>query len=190
MMKLNAIFLSLLALLALSACRNTDPDPLPDPDQNCDFYNQNPDWVEEDFKTDYTIRYTADYNGGITGFEGNMFFKTKADSSIAFYYAFCGPLWCEDFGDSIQAPLPNSLDIPNLRSQGGTIGANYAQNIFDVCDPNEIVGVLYFTEPLLAGVGAFYLGDPNGTLRAAFNVEYGPGTLSEVVTVLGTIEKK
>ncbi|MEM6345595.1 MAG: hypothetical protein AAF927_17010 [Bacteroidota bacterium] len=189
-MKLNAIFWSLFALLVLSACRNTDPEPWPDPDQGCDFYNQNPDWVEEDFKTNYTIRFTADYEGGIAGFEGNIFFKTKADSSIAFYYAFCGPLWCEDFGDSLSTPLPNTLDIPNFRSQGGTATANYSQNIFDVCDPNEILGVFYFTEPLLAGVGSFYLTAPNGMLKAAINVEYGPGTLSEVVTVLGTIEEK
>ncbi|MEL7529958.1 MAG: hypothetical protein AAFN10_01555 [Bacteroidota bacterium] len=189
-MKPNLIICSLLALLALSACRITEPEPFPDPDQGCDFYNQNPDWIEEDFKTKYSIRFTPDYDGGITGFEGNLFFKTKGDSSIAFYYAFCSPTYCEDFGASIQAPLPDSIEIPNYRFQGGTTMATYAQNIFDVCDPNEILGVLYFTEPLIAGVGTFYLGDPNGSLREAVYIEYDPNTLSEVVTILGTIEEK
>ncbi|MFK7924616.1 MAG: hypothetical protein AB8H47_21850 [Bacteroidia bacterium] len=190
-MNTKAIFASLIVLMIFAACKQLidTPTPWPDPDQGCDFYNQQPSWVVEDFKTDYTIRFTPDYTGKMIGFEGNFFNKTKTDSSIALYYAYCGPLFCEDFGDSLNAPLPNSLDIPNYRSLGGTVLASNSHTIFEVCDSTNILGVLYFTDATGPGVANFYLGDPSIKVKEALAIEYGSGDLPELVAILGTIEE-
>lgn len=196
-MNAKAILSSLIVLLIFAACKQPIDDivplpvpvPWPYPDQICDFYNQQPIWIVEDFKTDYSIRFTPDYSGGMRGFEGVFFTKTKSDSSIALHYAYCGPLWCDDFGDSLQVPLPSSLNIPNYRTLGGTVLATNFHTIYEVCDSTNILGVLYYTDPTGPGLANFYLGDPNTQVKEAVAIEYAAGDLVEVVAILGTIEE-
>ncbi|MEL6650903.1 MAG: hypothetical protein AAFQ87_08885 [Bacteroidota bacterium] len=191
-------FLSIMAaMLTMVACssfgeRIPEPDPLPDPDQGCEFYNQNPDWLEEDFKFQYTIRFTSGYQGGISGFEGNMFSKWKADTSISVRYAYCGPLWCDDFRDTLIAPLPAQLFIPAALNQGipDSVLAPYSETVYSVCDSTAVIGVLYYTDTTGPGMANFYMGKPDSLVLEALGVEYRAGALAEVFTILGTIEDK
>jgi hypothetical protein len=46
----------------------------------------------------------------MVGFEGKMFFKNSNDGNFNFSYNFCGALFCDDFGNALAVPVPNSVN--------------------------------------------------------------------------------
>lgn len=141
----------------------------------------NPEWLTEKFKKGYTIQFPDNYDGEISGFEGNTFSKVRSDKAIRFNYRFCSALFCSDFGKALVCP-PKSVSIPgNDNDQLAlTFGASFLQN-------DEIVGLFYFND-LESARGLYYM-KRDGQFREALNVWFPNSAYEEVISILKTIRQ-
>lgn len=146
--------------------------------------SQNADWVITDFKNDYTIQLPTDYFGaGKDGFEGNIFYKEKDDSSIVFSYNYCSSLFCSDFGDTLMQPFLNSIDIKindslvTLNKQVSFVDSNLSQTaILYYNDENKSHARLYWKD--------------NGMFKQALEVTFNYSGLEEIIDIVKTIKRK
>ncbi len=169
---------SILILCFWTACDDDAITP------TCMTMEQNTSWTAEDFKTDYTIQFPADYEGnGMVGFEGNIFSKNKTDNTITFSYFYCDGLWCADFGqDTLADPPPTSLTIPT------TAGNLTLSEKVEFCDGNdEVLAILYHnTEPTSGG--RLYMKQGSDFLEA-LDITYDANSFQEVVDIIKTISE-
>lgn len=150
----------------------------------CIEMSQNQNWATENFKTNYTIQFPGDYEGfGMVGFEGNTFRKNRDDEMIVLSYSYCGPLYCDDFGDTLGVPTPNSIMAKD--ENGGNVILN-SKNEF--CLNGSTIGILYYNTEINS-TGIFFIKINNSYLEGLTifftNTEY-----PEVQEILKTISKK
>lgn len=181
----NKFKLKLLAvtlIILVSACKKDEQvdDSL---NNNCIKHQSNPNWNTENFKSDFTIQFPNNYEGGIIpGFEGSTFFKQRTDSVISMEYGFCSPLFCYEFGDSLNQPYPSSISTTY----------NSQQMILDksiiFCINDTIKGIFYYKENPNT-IGKLYILRIN-MFREALIVKYELREQNEVENILRTIKTK
>ena len=165
--------LFIIGLIFIIACNKDDIE--------CQLFLQPETWVIEDFKTDYSIHFPPSYEGeGMVGFEGNIFFKNSVDNSIILQYSFCGPLYCEDFGNDLATPLPEMIFIEtpfttpvNLTEKQSFCnnGVEYAVLYYNISD--EAIGKLYMNH--------------DGKWLEAMYIEFNRNKLDELIEIVGSI---
>jgi hypothetical protein len=139
-----------------------------------------PGWTTINFKTNYTIQVPEGFEGvGMTGFEGNMFFKSSKDNKIVLSYSYCGPLFCNDFGDTLSNQIPKSVQVMGDFDMLITLS-----KIEYFCQNSETVGILYYSNNGDITKGRLYWKD-NGTLKQALELQF---YISEIQTVRGVAE--
>ena len=150
---------------------------------NCIALSQNSNWTISDFKNNYTIQFPANYFGGKDGFEGNIFYKERNDSSIVFSYDYCSPLFCYDFGDTLYQPFPNSI---NIKVYDSTITLS-KQVAF--CDSNSLqIAILYYNDEDKSHARLYW--KDNGLYRQALEIAFDYSELQEVLDIIKTIKEK
>ncbi len=141
------------------------------------------DWNTENFKSEYYIQFPEQYEGfGMAGFEGNLFSKFKADSSALFKYFYCGPLFCEDFGGSLESPQPDQLLIVNQQNQYFTLDQKQT-----FCYNNAEVGILYYND--VQRIQGRYFMKINQEFLEALSVEFDESNRDEVFAIIASIHK-
>ncbi len=119
---------------------------------DCVNIEQNSNWATENFKEFYTIQFPEFYEGaGMVGFEGNTFYKNRDNNTIIFSYQYCGPLWCEDYGDTLSYPFPDSIIYPDPTDSPIWLTSS---TIF--CSDDDIVGILYYSADTIS-IGIHYM---------------------------------
>ena len=183
-MRYSFLILSTIGLFVLiSACsKDSDNGPNSESESQCSDMALNPNWITEDFKTDYLIQFPDDYVGiGMVGFEGNIFYKYSPDSTIALYYSYCSPLWCDDFGDTIDIMQTEiTLELNN----GLTILLEETQ---EFCDQGELVGKLYYND-LNESFGMYCMKEET-VWREAARMEFRSDRLDDLQEILATIHE-
>ena len=142
-------------------------------------------FVTENFKTEYLIQFPDDYKGiGMVGFEGNIFTKYNADTTSTFYYAYCSPVWCDDFGDAV-TELP---DILTVESANGSGIVDILENTEDFCETQEMNGRFYYDD-MNTSTGVYYM-YVDTVWREALRIEFDPSNLNEIKLILASIHEK
>ena len=150
---------------------------------NVEIY-QHPDWATEDFKRHYTIQFPDNYEGtGKVGFEGNVFNKNRSDDQIKFTYSFCSPTYCEDFGDPLATPAPNSILAKD--KNGNEVVLDLKKTF---CQDDEIVGIFYFNNKDDA-TGKYFM-KPESEFREGLTVYFPYSEYPEVENIVETISLK
>jgi hypothetical protein len=175
----NLFLLASLALVTFTTCKKDEPIPK----VACLKLERVSNWRIEKFKNDYSIQFPSDYEGGIYGFEGNIFYKFRTNKEVAFDYSFCGPVSCEDFGIELENPHPATINLIRLNNQVENLN-----NRLNLCDKGEIVGVYYYSSNSDA-FGKIYLKDDD-KFKEALSVKYKVEFKDEVEKILKTIKKK
>jgi hypothetical protein len=168
---MNKIILFFLLIFLLIGCEKNDNSTLIG-------------WTEIDFKSNYTIQVPKTYLGyGMDGFEGNTFSKSSPDGKIQLSYLYCNSLSCFDFGNSLEFPIPTSIQIQNNYSEIVTLNQieYFQQN-------SQTTGIFYFSKRDTAN-GRLYWKD-NGTFKDALEVEFNIAKLETVDKIIGTIRRK
>jgi hypothetical protein len=99
-------------------------------------------WTTINFKTGYSIQVPPEYKGGgMMGFEGNTFFKFSSDTTIIFEYGYCNGLFCFDFGDTLQNPIPAKVNVKDNSTNLYTL-----DKILKFCQNAEPIGLLYYSD--------------------------------------------
>ena len=165
-----------LVLIIFYSCNDNEND------LDCIENQQIDNWITESFKLNYTIQFPTNYEGhGMVGFEGNLFSKFSQDSLIELSYMYCSPLFCEDFGDTLIVPVPNSIIAYDKQN----IEVELTEQI-EYCSENEISGIFYHNLGNNA-VGKLYM-KIDGLYLEAVSVFYDIGTQQEVENILKTIK--
>lgn len=142
-------------------------------------------WASEKLKpgfegSEYVIQFPENYEDfGLVFFEGPTFSKNRVDDKVLFYYAFCDPLYCTPYGDTLAEPAPGSVNT-KFNSTEITLTA---QTIFSLND--EIVGRFYFNETDKA-IGKYYMKISDAFMAALF-VEFDFTEYNEVENIIKTI---
>jgi hypothetical protein len=143
----------------------------------------NPAWETESFKTEYIIQFPAGYKGpGMTGFEGNVFFKNNDDQTLLFSYHYCFGLTCFDFGATLSLPEPDSI----YRDTAG--GKIILDQRFSFLDSLSQTAILYYNTRAQA-TGKLYWRD-NGVYKEAMDISFLYSKLQEVLDILKTIRRR
>lgn len=176
--------------IALVGCKADDPvNPVIslEVDDSCVPMEQIPGWTVEPFKTNYTIQFPSDWKGtGMVGFEGNMFSKDREAPLGGVGYQFCGPLYCEDFGEELPMPAPLSFSEPDTEGLDVIL-----ENIVRFCDDTEVVAILYYgiSKAGMMTYGRLYMKD-NGVFQLGLTMKYEPALQEEIINVMKSIAKK
>lgn len=165
--------------LTLLQCTSDAPAPVP-----CLPMATNPVWPTENFKSEMVIQFTRDYQGpGMQGFEGNIFYKERVDKNVTIQYAFCGPLWCTDFGQELANPNASSIAIIDPNGQPLVLGLRK-----NLCDGDEIKGILFYEDQGTID-GRLYIKQGSSFQEAAL-LQYTKPFQAEVESILQTIRSK
>lgn len=141
-------------------------------------------WNTIDFKTNYTIQVPVNFIGqGMTGFEGYTFSKNSPDTKITLTYSYCGPLHCNDFGDTLVNPAPAHIEAMN--DKGDTISLNKTEYF---CQNFQTVGILYFANDSIR-TGRLYWKD-HGIMKQALELEYYPQNAGTIKKIIKSIKQK
>lgn len=150
---------------------------------DCINLTQNTSMTTVSFKSNYTIQFPADYEGsGMTGFEGNLFFKNKTNKTVAFSYIYCSPLHCEDFGRQLAQPTQDTI-VTHVNNNPVILDKKLS-----FCDNNSPIAVFYFNEITNANGVLFW--NENGIYKEALSISYNNTTQQEVVDIIRTIRRK
>ena len=168
----------LIYFIVLIACKKDDPQQ-PDP---CLPYVLQPGWAEEIFHGDTFIQFPGDYEGGRGGFEGPIFFKDRKDHGVLMWYAFCGPLICDDYGQTLLNP--DSAFVKARPNIFFTDSVTLTQRK-EICDDLITVGI-YFYKDSVKNIGKLYWYTDHA-FKEALNIEYDPLNKDEVEQILQTI---
>ena len=119
-------------------------------------------------------------------FEGNFFSKEHGEISGSLSYAFCGPLFCEDFSEELSTPIPLSVTIST--TEGLRIELD---NVTRFCNETEVLALWYsVTDPVADDVhGRLYM-KHEGVFREALHGRYESSLNEEVLQILSTIVEK
>ncbi len=179
MTRLIAVVLLGLCCLGFHACTNNSTAPVP-----CLPMATNPVWPTENFKSDMLIQFTRDYQGpGMQGFEGNIFFKERIDKQVTIQYAFCGPLWCTDFGQVLANPNATSIAIMDPNGQPLVLGLRK-----NLCDGDVIKGILFYEDQ--GTIDARLYIKQGSSFQEAALLQYTKPFQAEVESILQTIRSK
>lgn len=172
------LYILVLALLIFSACAK---DEIP-PASTCQQLTQNPDWITEYFKSDQTIQFPETYVGGVFGFEGYVFEKTRIDNKVVMEYFFCNPMYCVEYGDTLKDWDVTSIIALDKNNQLVTLA-----NRNEICYDLVTVGIFYYSG-FEQRVGKLYwLKDHE--FRESLSVFYENSFQSEVEEILTTIKR-
>jgi hypothetical protein len=167
------------AALTFYSCYKEEPPVV----STCLQLKQNPDWELKDFKPYLTIQLPDDYKGGLYGAEGPLFHAYNTMRTVEFQYAYCSPLWCVAYGDTLTNPEIDTITIQDY----------YYDNVIldhrkEFCDDLVTLGIFYYghADPM---VGTFYWYTDH-FFREALTVYYDSLFQSEVEQILGTIKRK
>jgi hypothetical protein len=153
-------------------------------EKNCIEISQNATWKIENFKREYAIQIPDNYEGvGMVGFEGNVYSKKRTDNKVELSYSFCGPLFCNDFGENLSSPFPQSI---LAKDKTGKDIVLMKQKEF--CTSEKVTGVFY-SNNLENAFGKFYLSD-NEVFKEALTVSYVKTEQLDVEEILRTIRKR
>jgi hypothetical protein len=166
----------LIPLLIFSCKREVDK-------KDCVTLSQNPDWTTSDFKSNYTIQLPDNYFGnGKVGFEGNIYDKTRDDSSINFSYSYCSPLHCADFGENLSEPFPGSI---NITANNRTITLDQKMTF---CGDHAQAAVLYYNNDNDSHARLYW--KDNGEYKQALEISYKHSRHQDVLDIIKTIKEK
>ncbi len=176
------IILYILTLsMVIVSCRKVEPD---EPSNNCTKLTSIDSWPQIDFKSNYTIQIPEDFEGpGMVGFEGNIFNKNSKDEKISLNYAYCTALWCIDFGDTLQSPVPETIKIIG----GYDMPVNLNMRI-QFCKDSDIKGILYFNDEDIASGRLYWMED--NLFRQALELNFHITELETVVKIMTTIKER
>lgn len=167
--------LSLITLCFWTACDDEEPP------STCTVMEQNASWTTEDFKTGYDIQFPSNYEGlGMVGFEGNFFAKNRTDDLTQFSYNYCGPLYCEDFGNALATPIPTSVTV----IEGGII----LSEIIEFCDTDNNLFAILYHDNVQNRQGQLYM-NQGGNFLEALSIIYDQSTQQEVEDIIKTISE-
>jgi hypothetical protein len=141
-------------------------------------------WTTINFKSNYTIQIPDGFEGiGMAGFEGNTFSKFSADNKINLFYGYCNDLFCNDFGDPLANPVPNSLQVSTNSAVLITLNKReyFYQN-------SEVVGVLYYSDNEISRGRLFW--KDSSTLKAALEIDFNLSEIETVNKIIETIKTK
>lgn len=174
------IFSLLLLITILSSC---DKDEVAGK-SNCIEISANEDWTTENFKTNFTIQFPKNYEGtGMVGFEGNMFNKKRIDDKVELTYAYCGPTYCTDFGDTLNLPIPNTLMTKDKENNDVNLDSKK-----EFCLNDHIKGVLYYNTDVNST--AKYFIEQDSEYLEGLTVYFENTEFQEVESIIKTITKK
>ena len=152
--------------------------------KDCKSMSQNSNWTTENFKADYTIQFPNNYEGtGMVGFEGNMFYKNRVDNTISLNYNFCGTTFCNDFGEALSEPIPNSITVTDRNSNDITLDSKQ-----EFCSNDKTVGILYYNKETNS-VGKYYIKKDNKFLEG-LTIHFTDTEYQEIEDIIKTIKKK
>jgi hypothetical protein len=141
-------------------------------------------WTIINFKSNYTIQVPDGFEGiGMAGFEGNTFFKNSPDNKIKLSYAYCNALFCNDFGDSLGNPIPNSISVKN--NSGVLITLNKREYFYQNSD---LSGILYYSNNDPSRGRLFW--KDSDILKAALEIDFNLSEIDTVKEIIGTIKSK
>lgn len=126
-------------------------------------------WNTESFNDEYDIQFPTDYKGqgDMAHFEGHLFHKYNADSTIVINTYFCDPLYCPTYSSEITFPFPASVQHINPDSTFLTLEKGNS-----LCINDTTLGVIYFNHS--PGVAEIYLRTCNDSCyKQAANIYYG-----------------
>ncbi len=187
----NLIFL---VIILLMSCKHTynegtnkninNQDTVSDSKVN--FLTTVEGWDIIKFKTNYTIQTPGSFGGvGITGFEGNVFFKYSHAGDIVLQYTFCTGLFCYDFGDTLASIIPAFIKVTDYTDYTRPLRTLDIRELFkkdlDTC------GILYYSA-IDPSVGKLYWKD-NFFFKAALNIEFPLSKRDTVREIISTIKK-
>ena len=180
---MKAWILLLVAFAGLLACNKEDaqPDPQPDP---CLEYISNPAWTKEVFHGGIFIQFPDEYMGGITGFEGPIFTKYRTEPLVYMWYAFCEPLFCHDYGQSLLNP---DTTFVKVRTFGFSFDSITLTRRREICDDQVILGI-YFYKDSIRSIGKLYWYTDH-VFKEALTIEFDSIKKDEVYQILQTIHK-
>ena len=175
----NKLLLITLSILLFAFCKKDVPIT-----GNCLQLGTKPNWTTVNFKAEYTIQFSSDYEGqGMVGFEGNTFYKWRVDKKVRMNYSFCSPLWCDDFGNDLDNP--NSSSITITEPNGQQLILDKRKNL---CNNNTTVGIYYYTDNAYSVGKLFWKRD--NKYQEALTVHYEKEFQNEVEQILKTIRTK
>ena len=172
---LLAGFLCVLLIAGAPGCRESTPI-----DTHSDPVALSP----QPFKTGYEITLPEEWIGpGFAQFlEGTFFTMNRENPLGRIWYAYCGPTYCEDFGDTLPIPVPEKIQVKNLDWTTTDL-----QNRMDLSLQGEIDALLYYsdTDPVL---GRLYMME-QGVFRQGLMLEYRPQLHGEILGILESIAR-
>lgn len=174
------IRLLILSILLLAACEKNEQA------ENVECLNllANNEWLTINFKTNYTIQIPREYGGpGMVGFEGNTFAKFSGDGKIYLAYGYCSSLYCFDFGDTIENPLPNRITIKN--SEGDQLVLNHVKRF---CNDSDLIGIFYYSNDAISDGRLYWNDDDN--FKQALKVKFDLVKLDTVLSIIKSIKRK
>ena len=172
--------LSLIIILTiLTSCEKKEEEKITISD--CITISQNPNWTTENFKTNYTIQFPNTYEGtGMTGFEGNIFNKNRVDDKVELKYAFCGALLCNDFGDALDVPIPNSVTAKDKDNNDIILNSKK-----EFCLNTNTIGILYYNIEMNS-TGKYYIKQGSDYLEG-LTIYFSNTEYQEVENIIKTI---
>lgn len=174
------IFILLLVVIIVSSCNKEE---LKD-GQVCVEVAENPVWTSEDFKANYTVQFPGNYEGsGMVGFEGNFFSKSRIDGKVSLSYNYCSPLYCPDYGEVLQTPIPNSITA-NDKENNSVILSNKKE----FCLNKNIRGILFFNT-IHTSTAKYYMFQ-NSEFYEALSIYFDKSAYQEVEDIIKTISEK
>jgi hypothetical protein len=150
----------------------------------CTEMSANTDWTTEKFKVRYSIQFPNNYEGPgvIAGFEGNTYFKKRLDDNIRIIYSYCGPTYCDDFGDSLALPFPNSITANDTENNQVNLASKQ-----EFCLNGEVVGVFYYNTEVNA-TGKYFMKRDAAYLEGT-TIFYSNSEFQEVENIIKTISE-
>jgi hypothetical protein len=141
-------------------------------------------WPTMDFKTNYSIQVPAAFIGlGLTGFEGKSFYAASADRTIILYGGYNTGLMAVDFGDTLQNPVPKSIQSISTFSQLITL-----DQIETFYNDSQIAGIFFYANADHSW-GRLYWKDGN-VFKNALQIDFKLSDLETVNKIIQSIKRK
>ena len=150
-------------------------------DSTCYDLKENAAWKTMQFKNGHTIQMPDNYEGkGKISFEGNTFFKERKDKKVSVSYFYCGPLWCNDFGQDIGSNLPNDIRAKDQNGKELLLGKK-----FYFCQNDIEEGVFYYDGTEIS-TGRYFM-KRGKSFFEALTIVFHLDSIDEVKEIIKTI---
>jgi|GEM_PF-3339806 len=185
-MKWGKIIAILIPIISITYCKKDNSIE----NAECNNLTTVDSWTTINFKTNYTIQVPSGFKGlGMTGFEGNTFFKFSNDSTINLTYAYCNELFCNDFGDTLPTIIPASIKVKD--NSENLISLDKIQRF---CQNTETIGVLYYSNDTISNSKLYWNSrlywKDNGLFKQAMQIKFPASELETVTEIIETIKTK